>query len=111
MNKLFAFRPVLFSRGLPAYCQSHSAKWSASCSALPTNVIPGYDIRQVYITSLTLSRREYMDGRDTLHDSPITDGLKVRQSGHHENGQSGREDLKQDGETTLSATWVLREQE
>ena len=32
------------------YCPSHSAKWGASCSALPyvtTNVIPGYDIRQV----------------------------------------------------------------
>ena len=52
-----------------------------------------------------------MDGRDTLHDSTITDGLNEWQSGHHENGQGGREDLKQDGETTLSATWVLRGQE
>ena len=42
-----------------------------------------------------------MDGRDTLHDS---------KSGHHENGQDGREYLKQDGETALSATWVLRGQ-
>ena len=31
--------------------------------------------------------------------------------GHHENGQDGREDLKQDGETALSATWVLRGQD
>ena len=34
---------------LQMYCQSHTAKWSAPCSALPyvtTNVIPGYDIRQ-----------------------------------------------------------------
>ena len=29
----------------------------------------------------------------------------------HENGQDGREDLKQDGETALSATWVMRGQE
>ena len=39
-----------------------------------------------------------MDGRDTLHDSKTTDGQKERQSGHHENGQDGREDLKQDGQ-------------
>ena len=31
-------------------------------------------------------------------------------TGLHENGQDGREDLKQNGETTLSATWVLRGQ-
>ena len=37
-------------------------------------------------------------------------GNRWTQSGHHENGQGGREDLKQDGETTLSATWVLRGQ-
>ena len=30
------------------------------------------------------------------------------QSGQCENGQDDREDLKQDGETTLAATWVLR---
>ena len=30
--------------------------------------------------------------------------------GHHENGQDGRQDLKQDGGTALSATWVLRGQ-
>ena len=29
----------------------------------------------------------------------------------HENGQDDRENLKQDGETALSATWVLRGQE
>ena len=52
-----------------------------------------------------------MDGRDTLHDSMTTDGQKEWQSGHHENGQDDREDLKQDGETTLSTTWVLRGQE
>ena len=34
-----------------------------------------------------------MDRRETLHDSKTTDGQKVRQSGHHENGQDGREDL------------------
>ena len=44
------------------------------------------------------------DGHDTLHDSTTTDGLKQGQRGHHENGQGGREDLKQDGETILSAT-------
>ena len=57
------------------YCQSHSAKWSASCSALPyvtTNVIPGFDTRQVQITSYTLSRWGYLDGRDTLHRSKKT---------------------------------------
>ena len=63
------------------------------------------------IIDTTLSRREYMDGRDTLHDSTTSDGLKERQSGHHENGQGGREDLKQDGETIVSAIWVLRGQE
>ena len=52
-----------------------------------------------------------MDGRDTLHDSETTDGQKEWLSGHHENGQDDREDLKQDGETALSATWVLRGQE
>ena len=52
-----------------------------------------------------------MDGRDTLHDSKTTDGQKEWQSGHHQNGQDCREDLKQDGETTLSATWVVRGQE
>ena len=40
-----------------------------------------------------------MDGQDTLHDSTTADGLKEWESGHHENGQGGREDLKQDGET------------
>ena len=40
-----------------------------------------------------------------------TDGQKEQQIGHHENGQDGREDLTQDGETTLSATWVLPGQE
>ena len=49
-----------------------------------------------------------MDGRDTLHDTKTTDEQKERQSGHHENGQDGREDLKQDGGTALSATLVLR---
>ena len=34
-----------------------------------------------------------MDGRDSLHDSTTTDVLKEWQSGHHENGQGGREDL------------------
>ena len=48
-----------------------------------------------------------MDGRDTLHDSTTTGGLKEWQSGHPKNGQGGREDLKQDGETILSSTWVL----
>ena len=50
---------------------------------------------------------------ETLHDSKTTSfyGLKGRQNGHHENGQDDREDLKQDGEATLSATWVLRDQE
>ena len=37
-----------------------------------------------------------MDGRDTLHDSKITDGQKEWQSGHHENRQDNREDLKQE---------------
>ena len=46
-----------------------------------------------------------------MHDSTTPDGLKEWQSGHHKNGQGGREDLKQDGETILSATWVLRGQE
>ena len=60
-----------------------------------------------------ISRREYIDGWDwdTLHYSKTTDGQKEWQSGHHENGQDGRENLKQDGETALSATWVLRGQE
>ena len=52
-----------------------------------------------------------MDGQDTFHDSTTTDGLKEGQSGHHENGKGGREDLKQDGETIVSATWVLCGQE
>ena len=52
-----------------------------------------------------------MDGRDTLPDSKTTDGVKEWLSGHHETGQDGREDLTQDGETTLSATWVMRGQE
>ena len=49
-------------------CQSHSAKWSTSYSASPyatTNVMPGYDIREVYMISQPLSRTEYMDGQDT----------------------------------------------
>ena len=48
-----------------------------------------------------------MDGRDTLHDSKTTYGLKESHSGHHGNGQNDREDLKKDGETTSSATWVM----
>ena len=53
-----------------------------------------------------------MDGLlGTLQDSKTTDGQNERLSGHHENGQDGREDLKQDGGTALSATWVLRGQE
>ena len=49
------------------------------------------------VTSSTLSRMEYMAGRDTLHDSKTTDGQKSdMQSGYHENGQ-GRP--KQDGKT------------
>ena len=51
-----------------------------------------------------------MDGQDTLHDSKTTDRQKELQSGHHENGQDGREDIKEDGETAFSATWVLRGQ-
>ena len=54
-------------------------KMERICSDSPyatTNVIPGYDIRQVLMISYTLSRREYMDGRDTLHDSKTTDGHK-----------------------------------
>ena len=43
--------------------------------------------------------------------SETTDGQKERQSGRHENGQDDREDLKQDGGTALSATWVVRGQE
>ena len=56
-------------------------------------------------------KTECMDGRDTLHNSRKTVGQKERQSGHLENGQDGREDLKQDGGTALSATWVMRGQE
>ena len=50
-------------------------------------------------------------GGDTLPDSKTPDGQKERQSGHHENGQDGREDLKQDGGTALSSTLVTRGQE
>ena len=42
-----------------------------------------------------------MYGRDTLNDSKTTDGLKEWQSGHHENGQNGRDDLKQDGDNLI----------
>ena len=38
-----------------------------------------------------------MDVRDTFYDSKTTDGLQESHTGHHKNGQDGREDLKQDG--------------
>ena len=45
-------------------------------------------------------QRQQMDYKNDLVDR-----------GYHEKGQDGSEDLKQDGETTLSATWVLRGQD
>ena len=75
--------------------------------------------RNTWTTSdmCTLYHRRYQDGNtwmgggDTLPDSKTPDGQNERQSGHHENGQDGREDLKQDGGTALSSTLVTRGQE
>ena len=44
---------------------------------------------------------------NTLHDSKTTDGQK---SDRVDTTRMDREDLKQDGETALSATWVRRGQ-
>ena len=69
------------------------------------------------VANIMKSRKASMNVKRKVHNEYVLPVMVycsetwALKKAHHENGQDDREDLKQDGETALFATWVLRGQE